>query len=192
MTTAAPAPSVDRTGHTGSGRIASIDIFRGLTMTVMIFVNELAGVRGLPRWTYHMPADIDAMTYVDMVFPFFLFIVGLSLPLAVRSRLKHNPSTPALWLHVALRSFSLVVLGLILANADKGDPARMGISQGAWAVLALTGAVLFWNVYPGMERIGRMTRRFDIETWCRVTYSRSERHGHRPGALVGLGKRGRT
>jgi heparan-alpha-glucosaminide N-acetyltransferase len=158
MTTAAPAPSVDRTGHTGSGRIASIDIFRGLTMTVMIFVNELAGVRGLPRWTYHMPADIDAMTYVDMVFPFFLFIVGLSLPLAVRSRLKHNPSTPALWLHVALRSFSLVVLGLILANADKGDPARMGISQGAWAVLALTGAVLFWNVYPGMKRHSPLVR----------------------------------
>lgn len=158
MTDAITAPSPDRARHASSSRIASIDVFRGLTMAVMIFVNELAGVHGLPRWTYHMPADVDAMTYVDMVFPFFLFIVGLSLPLAVRSRLKHKPSLPAVWLHIALRSFSLVVLGLILANADKGDPVRMGISQGAWAVLALTGGVLFWNVYPGMERRSILVR----------------------------------
>jgi heparan-alpha-glucosaminide N-acetyltransferase len=124
----------------------------------MIFVNELGEVRGLPRWTYHMPANVDAMTYVDMVYPFFLFIVGLSLPLAIRHRLKKNPSTPALWLHVALRSLSLVVLGLILANADKGDPARMGISQSAWALLALTGGVLFWNVYPGLNRSSTLVR----------------------------------
>ena len=71
-------------------RLASIDIFRGLTMVVMIFVNDLADVRGLPWWNYHMKADIDAMTYVDMVFPFFLFIVGLSIPLAIRQRLKKN------------------------------------------------------------------------------------------------------
>ena len=73
-------------------RVASIDIFRGLTMAVMIFVNELAGVRGLPWWTYHAHAQQDVMTYVDMVFPFFLFIVGMSMPLAIERRLEQNPS----------------------------------------------------------------------------------------------------
>ena len=53
-------------------RIISIDIFRGLTMAVMIFVNDLSSVRGLPWWTYHAPARVDVMTYVDMVFPFFV------------------------------------------------------------------------------------------------------------------------
>src|SRR5271168_2163640 len=38
-------------------RIVSIDIFRGLTMAVMIFVNELDGTRGLPWWTFHAHAD---------------------------------------------------------------------------------------------------------------------------------------
>ena len=55
------------------------EIMRDLTMMVMIFVNKLAEVKGLPAWTYHMPAKGDAMTYVDMVFPIFLFIMGLSL-----------------------------------------------------------------------------------------------------------------
>ena len=73
-------------------RVASIDIFRGLTILVMIFVNDLAGVKDLPWWTYHLPGDVNGMTYVDMVFPFFLFIVGISLPLAVRHRLSKTPA----------------------------------------------------------------------------------------------------
>lgn len=127
-------------------RIASIDIFRGLTMLVMIFVNDLASVHGLPWWTYHAHAEQDAMTYVDMVFPFFLFIVGMSLPLAVRQRLKRNPSLGLLFWHVFSRCAGLVVLGLILANAEKGDASRMAINPNAWALLGLLGAVLFWHV----------------------------------------------
>src|ERR1700740_636509 len=89
-------------------RIASIDIFRGLTMVVMIFVNDLSSVHGLPWWTYHAPGRLDLMTYVDMVYPFFLFAVGLSLPLAVKARLKKNPSQAALWMHTLIRSASLI------------------------------------------------------------------------------------
>src|SRR5580704_17276305 len=142
MITATQEPS-RVVGKVSATRLASIDIFRGLTMVVMIFVNDLASVHGLPWWTYHMAASVDAMTYVDMVFPFFLFIVGLSIPLAIGQRLKKNPSPHALLLHVLIRAASLIVLGLILANADKGDAARMGINPYAWAILALGGASLF-------------------------------------------------
>jgi hypothetical protein len=129
-------------------RVASIDIFRGLTMAVMIFVNELAGVHGLPWWTYHAHAQQDLMTYVDMVFPFFLFIVGMSMPLAVERRLQQNPSRVALWLHVLSRSCGLIVLGLILANADSVDPHAMivPVSGAAWTLMGLAGGILFWLV----------------------------------------------
>ncbi len=158
MSAAAQAPTDAVAGSTFGARLASIDIFRGLTMTVMIFVNELAGVKGLPWWNYHMKANVDSMTYVDMVFPFFLFIVGLSMPLAIRSRLKRNPSLPALWMHVALRTASLMVLGLILANADEGDASRMIVSPALWAVIALTGAALFLNEYRESERHAALLR----------------------------------
>lgn len=120
-------------------------------MAVMIYVNDLASVRGLSKWTYHMPANVDAMTYVDMVFPAFLFIVGMSLPLAVRHRLRRNPSVGRLWLHVALRSAALLVLGLILANVDNCDRARMHLSPYLWALLGLGGGILLWNVYTGLS-----------------------------------------
>jgi heparan-alpha-glucosaminide N-acetyltransferase len=140
--TAAPAASK------AVSRVESIDIFRGLTIAVMIFVNELDGVRGLPWWTHHAHGNQDAMTYVDMVFPFFLFIVGMSMPLSVEQRLRRNASMAGLWLHVMVRSFSLLVLGLILANAEKADAARMGMNGSVWALLALIGAGLYLNVYP--------------------------------------------
>jgi predicted acyltransferase len=159
--TAQVTSSTGIAGQTASARVVSIDIFRGITMAVMIFVNDLSSVRGLSKWTYHMPANVDAMTYVDMVFPAFLFIVGMSLPIAVRQRLRRNPSVGRLWLHVTLRAFALLVLGLILANVDHCDPGRMHLSPDLWALLGLGGAILLWNVYTGarprLELLLRLT-----------------------------------
>ncbi|MBB5057965.1 putative acyltransferase [Granulicella aggregans] len=152
MSLAEPKLSTGIAGLTTRTRIASIDIFRGLTMAVMIFVNALSSVRGMPWWTEHAPAKVDVMTYVDMVFPFFLFILGVSMPIAVAQRLKRNPSQLSLWAHVAIRSFSLIVLGYILANADKADGSHMPIGGGAWGLFALLSAALYINVYPASER----------------------------------------
>jgi heparan-alpha-glucosaminide N-acetyltransferase len=135
-----------------TGRIASIDIFRGLTILVMIFVNDVSGVRGLPWWTYHLPTEVNGMTYVDMVFPTFLFIVGVSIPLALERRIARGDSTLALWGHVALRSLSLLTLGLVLANLGQVNAAFTGMSQTTWRLLAFVAILLLWNVYPRSER----------------------------------------
>ena len=143
-------------------RILSIDVFRGLTMIVMIFVNDLDEVKGLPWWTYHAPGKIDAMTYVDMVFPAFLFILGMAIPLAIEQRLRKDPSQPHLWLHIVSRSLSLLVLGLILANAGAGDPTLLHMPSDLWACLALLGAFLFWMVYPRDEAHKTLVRTLRI------------------------------
>jgi hypothetical protein len=152
MNTTAELSSTSTETLAHAPRIASIDIFRGLTMILMIFVNELAEIKGLPWWNYHAPALINVMTYVDMVFPAFLFILGMTIPIALERRLLKNGSKPQLCLHVILRAVALIVLGLVLANAEKGDRALMGIGPNLWAILALTGAVLFWNVYIDSKR----------------------------------------
>jgi heparan-alpha-glucosaminide N-acetyltransferase len=143
---------VESPARAAISRVLFLDIFRGLTMAVMIFVNALAGVDGLPWWTYHAHANEDVMTYVDMVFPFFLFIVGMSLPLSVSHRLKTSRSLPVLWFRVLLRVIALLVLGLILANAEKADAVRMGMTGATWAFLALVCASLYLNIYPKWRR----------------------------------------
>lgn len=162
MITSVHAPSRITTERKTAVRVASIDVLRGLTMMVMVFVNELASVKGLPWWTYHAKADVDAMTYVDMVFPFFLFCVGLSMPLAISGRLRRNPSLPSLWIHVATRTVALLTIGLVLANADRGDATRMILPPALWAIVALIGAALFLNEYGESERYATLHR------WLRI------------------------
>ncbi len=183
MSTVIETSTLRQAERSVGSRIASIDIFRGLTMVVMIFVNDLASVHGLPWWTYHVPRNIDAMTYVDMVFPLFLFIVGMSLPLAVEQRLKKNPSMTSLWGHVLFRTFGLLAFGLILANDRKGDPTRMGIGDGLWTLLALSGAALVWTVYAGPKRNTKLLRALRIFGFLLMVamyaiFRRTTRDGH--------------
>ncbi len=134
------------------GRIASVDIFRGLVILVMIFVNDVAGVKGLPWWTYHMPPGADGMTYVDMVFPSFLFILGMAIPLALERRLGKGATPGNLALHITLRSLGLVVLGILLANNERVSGELSGLNPTAWRLLAFLGVGLAWNQYPRMGR----------------------------------------
>jgi heparan-alpha-glucosaminide N-acetyltransferase len=56
-----------------SERIISIDIMRGLTLLLMLFVNDL-NMDVAPAWLGHMKADFDGMGLADWVFPGFFFI----------------------------------------------------------------------------------------------------------------------
>jgi predicted acyltransferase len=129
-------------------RIFSIDALRGITIFVMIFVNELASIKEVPKWMRHMPAEADAMTFVDLVFPSFLFIVGMSVPFAFNARLMKGDSTKKIWIHTLKRAFALIVLGVFMVNAAEGfDASKMIISPVIWSFLAYLMPILVWNKY---------------------------------------------
>lgn len=134
-------------------RVLSIDAFRGITILVMIFVNELAGVQGIPAWMKHMPATADAMTFVDVVFPAFLFIVGMSIPFAIASRRAKGDSVVQLNAHILFRTLGLLVLGFFMVNAEGGyNEAAMVISLALWSLLFYVGVILIWNVYTSLSK----------------------------------------
>ena len=76
-------------------RVLAIDAFRGLTILAMIFVNTLEDVQGMPSWLYHTPENSDGLTFPDLVFPAFLFIVGMSIPFATAQRLAAGDTVGA-------------------------------------------------------------------------------------------------
>jgi heparan-alpha-glucosaminide N-acetyltransferase len=131
-----------------SGRISSIDVFRGLTIFAMIFVNDLAGVRDVPAWMKHVPPDQDGMTFVDVVFPAFLFIVGMAIPFAITKRFKSGYTNLQTVKHILVRTAGLLVLGVLMVNMGGFNPELAGMNKNLWIILVFTAAIIVWNSYP--------------------------------------------
>ncbi|WP_020210279.1 DUF5009 domain-containing protein [Gilvimarinus chinensis] len=130
-------------------RVLSIDVFRGITILTMVFVNELAGVQNIPTWMKHLPADVDGMTFVDLVFPAFLFIVGMSIPFATAARLNKGDNLRDIFGHVLVRSLSLIVIGVFMVNTISGyDEEAMALPMNAWVLLMYAAVLLIWCHYP--------------------------------------------
>jgi predicted acyltransferase len=130
-----------------SGRILSIDAFRGITILVMIFVNSVSGISGAPSWMLHALPSEDRMTFVDVVFPAFLFIVGMSVPFGINARLAKGDSWWKLQGHIAWRTIGLLVLGIFMANMELVNAAATGLSEAAWSLLFYFFAIITWMVY---------------------------------------------
>jgi len=139
-----------------SGRIASIDVFRGLTIFAMILVNDLAGVRNIPGWMKHMPPDANGMTFVDIVFPAFLFIVGMAIPFSINKRFKEGDSILQIIKHIIIRTAGLLILGVLMVNMGGFNESAAGINKQLWIILVFMAVIIVWNVYPqksGNEKI---------------------------------------
>ncbi|MFY8298270.1 heparan-alpha-glucosaminide N-acetyltransferase domain-containing protein [Pseudoalteromonas sp. SS15] len=130
-------------------RILAIDVFRGLTILTMVFVNELAAIKNIPSWMTHMPADANAMTFVDLVFPAFLFIVGMSIPFSTQAKAAKGASSKRLLIDAAFRALGLIVIGLFMVNTIYGyDESKMLISMPLWTLLMYASVLLIWSHYP--------------------------------------------
>jgi heparan-alpha-glucosaminide N-acetyltransferase len=125
-------------------RVLSIDLLRGADVLLMLFVNEVAGVAGAPAFLLHKTADADGMTVTDVVFPAFLFIVGIAVPFALGGRLRRGQSRLEVWRHVATRALALVVMGVLMVNAEHGVGGVL--SPPVWNVLMTLGVLLVWGV----------------------------------------------
>lgn len=129
-------------------RVASIDILRALTMVLMIFVNDLWSLKEIPRWLEHVDYDVDGIGLADIVFPAFLFIVGLSIPFSTENRRKKGDTTRSLILHVLVRTIGLLTMGVFLVNGETYNEAATGMPKVFWNPLCCFCFILIWNNYP--------------------------------------------
>ena len=118
-------------------RVVSLDAFRGVTIAGMILVNNPGS------WSYVYPplahAAWHGWTPTDLIFPYFLFIVGVAIPYSFRRRLAEGARRSDLMGHVLRRSLILIALGLAMRAVPDFDFAVMRYS---W-VLPRIGLVYF-------------------------------------------------
>ena len=142
-----PSSAFDAKSPAAFKRIASIDILRALTMVLMIFVNDLWSLTNIPEWLEHVAPGVDGIGLADVVFPAFLFIVGLSLPYAISTRRKKGASDWDLVKHILIRTIALLVMGVFLVNGETINEAATGISRHAWNTLSCLSFILIWNIH---------------------------------------------
>jgi len=106
-------------------RLLSLDAFRGLTIAGMILVNDAGD------WDHVFPplqhAAWDGWTLADLIFPFFLFIVGVSMSFSFSRRVRQSHSLTGVYLQIVRRTLMLFVLGLFL-NAIYYIPGGLSFS----------------------------------------------------------------
>jgi heparan-alpha-glucosaminide N-acetyltransferase len=147
-------------------RIASIDALRGFVMFMMIFVNDLAGAphKFVPDWMVHFSdrhKHGSGMTFVDLVFPAFVFIVGMSIPFALGSRLNRGEAVWKTILHVLTRTLALLTLGILMVNGESGGETwdRLMLLSGIFAFCVVLprnageGAQKIWKIVSLVLRI---------------------------------------
>jgi predicted acyltransferase len=120
-------------------RLTSLDVFRGISITGMILVN-MAGVTD-QVYPFLLHADWHGCTPTDLVFPFFLFIVGVAMAFSISKYLNitNTPTSPVykgswggLYSRIIRRSALLFILGLFLNgfwNYDWNTIRIMGVLQ---------------------------------------------------------------
>jgi len=97
-----------------SRRLKSLDIFRGLTVALMIFVNAGSG-----GYVYLKHVPWNGLSLADLVFPWFLWIMGFSLVLSLNSQLRRGARRRDILWKAARRSLALVIMGVCL-NSGRG------------------------------------------------------------------------
>ena len=125
-------------------RIASIDILRGLTMLFMIWVNDFWTLDNVPKWLQHAKATEDYLGFSDIIFPLFLFIVGLSIPLAIKQRTTKGYSKISIAKHIIIRSCSLLIIGVFMVNYETAHHESLIIGKFWWCMLMAVSIVLIW------------------------------------------------
>ena len=126
-----------------ASRIDSVDALRGLIILLMVFVNDLGPAA--PAWMHHIkPPNADGMTLADIVFPAFLFLVGVSIPLAFERAQAVGKSKLTQLVHVLTRTAGLLLLGVIEMNSSHDRT----LGKSWWSVLAFTAVILTWCAVP--------------------------------------------
>uniref|UniRef100_A0A1B6JM25 Heparan-alpha-glucosaminide N-acetyltransferase catalytic domain-containing protein n=2 Tax=Homalodisca liturata TaxID=320908 RepID=A0A1B6JM25_9HEMI len=96
-------------------RVRSLDTFRGITLVLMVFVNDGAGGYWfLEHATWH------GLLMADVLFPWFMWIMGVCIPISIRSQFKRGIPRYTMFLNTLQRACTLFLLGLMLNTVSAG------------------------------------------------------------------------
>jgi predicted acyltransferase len=126
-------------------RLLSLDALRGLTIAFMILVNNNGGPGS---WSQLNHAYWNGFTATDLVFPTFLFVVGISIVFAFESRLARGATRAQIARHTLVRAGVLILFGIVVNNFPFFHLEHMrfyGVLQRIGICYAVVGLFYLWD-----------------------------------------------
>jgi heparan-alpha-glucosaminide N-acetyltransferase len=139
---------------------------RGLNLFLMLFVNDLFE-EGVPNWLVHSKKDFDGMGLADVVFPCFLFLVGLSIPFAFSNRFSTERKIDSAK-HILTRTVSLLIIGVFMVNINDYNAQLSGLNRYVWILAGSISVFLIWNNYPDNRILFKVLRILGVVTLIAV------------------------
>jgi predicted acyltransferase len=136
------------TTPTLSRRIISIDALRGITIAFMIMVNNNGDDR--TAWPFMKHADWNGMTATDLVFPTFLFVVGVSVVFAFEARLSRNATRAQLAWQTVRRAAVLFLFGLIVNGFGEMVNHFPHLPWGTWRIYGVLQRIAICYLVVGL------------------------------------------
>ncbi|HVM95413.1 MAG TPA: DUF5009 domain-containing protein [Candidatus Acidoferrales bacterium] len=144
-------------GHRLPQRLQSLDVFRGLTLAAMILINNPGSHTNVYRALRH--ANWNGCRAADLIFPFFLFVVGAATQLALGGRLQAQTPLPGLLWRILRRTVLLIAIGLLLNGFPSFDWSEIRISGVLQriAICYAATALLVVCASPRMQVLGAVS-----------------------------------
>ena len=136
--------------HQPSTRILSIDTLRGIAIFGMILCANISWNAGLPAWMFHAQVpppdyvfrpDVPGITWVDLVFPFFLFSMGAAFPFALGKRAESGQPVWKICLTLVKRFAILAAFSIVLGNCYRVPGAEAGTVPSSLFMIAAWAAM---------------------------------------------------
>ena len=132
-------------------RILSIDVFRGVTMFFMLWVNDFWTLTSIPKWLKHAASGEDYLGFSDLIFPWFLFAIGLSIPFAFESRLLKGETSLIVGRHILSRTIALLGMGLFHMNMEMYNHQTSLITKPIFVIISTLAFFMIWNDYSRLN-----------------------------------------
>jgi predicted acyltransferase len=136
-------------------RLLSLDVFRGLTIAAMMLVNNAGDWSNVYAPLLH--ADWHGCTPTDLVFPFFLFIVGVSIALALSKRIERGDTKSLLVRKIVIRTLLIFGIGLFLNGFPYFDFSHIripGVLQRIALVYGITATLFVYTSWRNLLYVG--------------------------------------
>ena len=134
-------------------RILALDVVRGITIAFMIMVNNNGGPGS---WHFMNHANWNGLTPTDLVFPTFVFVVGVSVVFAFHARIAKGDTRAKLAKHTIIRALVLILFGIIVNSFPFFELVHMrfyGVLQRIAVCYLVVGLFYLWDQRPSTKWI---------------------------------------